>query len=294
MVCELPLQQFRPFAVALCGSAHSNGRPAGGQSAGKRRPSRAGNRQKPSRSGTESRPTTGADHVASRSTIEPPGRTADLRRDYRVGTGERVLNAAHHVLARRMLRASAMTSPDVVRELLFTKLADLGHQVFVALLIDSQHRLIEYMRTLSRHAGANQRLSPRGRQDRTCAQRRGDDLRAQPPVRNRGTQPGRRDPGTGAQAGTRRGRRSGAPRRSRSHFDARSSTDCVRPCLVPPPRCHTQALSQAGTCTPITMKCVTWCGEASRIKTLRQRCVTPHQCSRESERDVRCRPAAEP
>src|SRR6185503_8522466 len=50
----------------------------------------------------------------------------------------------------------------------------------------------------------------------------------------------------------------------------------VRPCLVPPPRCHTQALSQAGTCTPITMKCVTWCGEASRIKTLRQRCVTPH------------------
>jgi len=69
-----------------------------------------------------------------------------------------------------------MTSPDVVRELLFTKLADLGHQVFVALLIDSQHRLIEYVRTLSRHAGANQRLSPRGRQDRTCAQRRGDDL----------------------------------------------------------------------------------------------------------------------
>jgi hypothetical protein len=225
VVCELPLQQFRPFAVALCGSAHSNGRPAGGQSAGKRRASRAGNRQRPSRSGTESRPTTGADHVASRSTIEPPGRTADLRRDYRVGTGERVLNAAHHVLARRMLRASAMTSPDVVRELLFTKLADLGHQVFVALLIDSQHRLIEYMRTLSRHAGANQRLSPRGRQDRTCAQRRGDDLRAQPPVRNRGTQPGRRHPGTGAQAGTRRGRRSGAPRRSRSHFDARSSTD---------------------------------------------------------------------
>ena len=37
-----------------------------------------------------------------------------------------------------------MTSPDIVRDYLTTKLADLEHEVFVALLLDSQHRLIRY------------------------------------------------------------------------------------------------------------------------------------------------------
>ena len=38
-----------------------------------------------------------------------------------------------------------MTSPHVVRDYLHTKLAELEHEVFVALLLDSQNRLIEYI-----------------------------------------------------------------------------------------------------------------------------------------------------
>ena len=48
------------------------------------------------------------------------------------------------MLGRRVRRGTALTSPQVVRDFLQTKLGDLEHEVFVALLLDSQHRLIEY------------------------------------------------------------------------------------------------------------------------------------------------------
>jgi DNA repair protein RadC len=38
-----------------------------------------------------------------------------------------------------------MSSPHVVRDYLRTKIAELEHEVFVALLLDSQNRLIEYI-----------------------------------------------------------------------------------------------------------------------------------------------------
>lgn len=68
----------------------------------------------------------------------------DATGDYRMATGEEVLKAAKQVIARRIRRGTAMTSPDTVRDYLTTKLAVLEHEVFVALLLDSQHRLIRY------------------------------------------------------------------------------------------------------------------------------------------------------
>ena len=69
----------------------------------------------------------------------------DATGDYRTATGEEVLKAARQVLARRVRRGTAMTSPQTVRDLLTSKLGDLEHEVFVALLLDSQHRLIQYI-----------------------------------------------------------------------------------------------------------------------------------------------------
>jgi DNA repair protein RadC len=69
----------------------------------------------------------------------------DATGEYRAATGDEVLNAARQVLGRRVRRGTALTSPQVVRDFLQTKLGDLEHEVFVTLLLDSQHRLIEYV-----------------------------------------------------------------------------------------------------------------------------------------------------
>ena len=69
----------------------------------------------------------------------------DLQGDYREATAEEVLVAARQVIGRRYRRGSSFCSPQAVRDYLRTKLAELEHEVFVALLLDSQHRLIEYV-----------------------------------------------------------------------------------------------------------------------------------------------------
>jgi DNA repair protein RadC len=38
-----------------------------------------------------------------------------------------------------------MTSPELVRDFLRTKLAELPHEVFVTLLLDAQNRLVQYL-----------------------------------------------------------------------------------------------------------------------------------------------------
>ena len=68
----------------------------------------------------------------------------DAAGEYRSATGEEVLKAARQVLGRRVRRGTTLTSPQVVRDYLQTKLGDLEHEVFVTLMLDSQHRLIEY------------------------------------------------------------------------------------------------------------------------------------------------------
>jgi DNA repair protein RadC len=69
----------------------------------------------------------------------------DAQGQYRLATGDEVLKAARQVIGRRVRRGTSMSSPQVVRDYLRTKLAELEHEVFVALLLDSQNRLIEYI-----------------------------------------------------------------------------------------------------------------------------------------------------
>ena len=64
---------------------------------------------------------------------------------YRLATGDEVLKAARQVIGRRVRRGTTLTSPDAVRDYLRTKIGDLEYEVFVTLLLDSQHRLIQYL-----------------------------------------------------------------------------------------------------------------------------------------------------
>ena len=69
----------------------------------------------------------------------------DSKGEYRLATGEEVLKAARQVIGRRVRRGTSMTSPQLVRDFLRTKLAELPHEVFVALLLDAQNRLVQYI-----------------------------------------------------------------------------------------------------------------------------------------------------
>jgi len=69
----------------------------------------------------------------------------DAQGEYRSATSDEVLTAARQVLSHRVRRGSALSSPDAVRDHLRLKLGTLEHEVFVALMLDSQHRLIEYV-----------------------------------------------------------------------------------------------------------------------------------------------------
>src|SRR6266568_8171103 len=68
----------------------------------------------------------------------------DAQGEYRLATSDEVLGAARNVLSRRVRRGTTLSSPDVVRDYLRTKLGELEHEVFATLLLDSQNRLIEY------------------------------------------------------------------------------------------------------------------------------------------------------
>ena len=69
----------------------------------------------------------------------------DAKGEYRLATSDEVLKAARQVIGRRVRRGTSMASPQLVRDFLRTKLAELPHEVFVALLLDSQNRLIQYV-----------------------------------------------------------------------------------------------------------------------------------------------------
>ena len=69
----------------------------------------------------------------------------DAKGEYRLATGDEVLSAAKQVIGRRVRRGTSMTSPQLVRDFLRTKLAELPHEVFVTLLLDAQNRLVQYI-----------------------------------------------------------------------------------------------------------------------------------------------------
>jgi DNA repair protein RadC len=69
----------------------------------------------------------------------------DIGGEYRTANNAEVLLAAQRVLAEQMRGTQVMTSPQAVRDYLRAKLGALEHEVFGLLMLDSQHRLLEYV-----------------------------------------------------------------------------------------------------------------------------------------------------
>ena len=66
----------------------------------------------------------------------------DALGEYRQATADEVITA-RSVLARRVRRGTAFTSPQLSHDYLRVKLGVLEHEVFVVVLLDTRHRLIE-------------------------------------------------------------------------------------------------------------------------------------------------------
>jgi DNA repair protein RadC len=71
-----------------------------------------------------------------------------IRGDYdelRAATTAEIIAAARRAMTRRVHRGTSMSSPRAVREFLAVKLGTLEHEIFAVLLLDTRHRLIEYV-----------------------------------------------------------------------------------------------------------------------------------------------------
>ena len=69
----------------------------------------------------------------------------DVAGEYRTALADEVLNAAQRLLLEKLHEGPVLTSPDAVRDFLRVKLGPLEHEVFAVLMLDAQHRLIEYV-----------------------------------------------------------------------------------------------------------------------------------------------------
>jgi DNA repair protein RadC len=65
--------------------------------------------------------------------------------DARIATPAEILQVAREIMNRKIRRGTSMTSPRVVRDFLTVKLGTVEHESFCVLLLDSRHRLIEYV-----------------------------------------------------------------------------------------------------------------------------------------------------
>ncbi len=96
-----------------------------------------------------------------------------------------VVELARRVLAEEAATCDALVSPQAVRDYLRLSLGGRPYEVFIGLFLDSQNRVLAAEELFRGHAGADQRLSARGRQGGARQKCSGDDLRAQPSVRRR-------------------------------------------------------------------------------------------------------------
>lgn len=77
-----------------------------------------------------------------------PARRLWIRGDFdelRPATATEVIAASRRLMTRRVRRGAPLDSPSAVRDFLTTKLGALEHEVFAVLLLDTRHRLIEYV-----------------------------------------------------------------------------------------------------------------------------------------------------
>jgi len=68
----------------------------------------------------------------------------EIEGPYRLASEEEVRHAALAILASAMCTGPVMSSPSAVRDYLLLRLAALEYEVFAVLLLDAQHRVIEY------------------------------------------------------------------------------------------------------------------------------------------------------
>jgi DNA repair protein RadC len=87
--------------------------------------------------------------MSQRSSSSAPVESSLLVRDvagsYRVASIAEVLQAALDLLGAQMRGTQVMSSPQAVRDFLRLKLGTLEHEVFAVLMLDAQHRLLEYV-----------------------------------------------------------------------------------------------------------------------------------------------------
>jgi DNA repair protein RadC len=65
--------------------------------------------------------------------------------ELRTATATEIIAAARRAMTRRVRRGISMDSPRAVREFLTMKLGTLEHETFAVLLLDTRHRLIDYV-----------------------------------------------------------------------------------------------------------------------------------------------------
>jgi DNA repair protein RadC len=69
----------------------------------------------------------------------------DQSGNYLPATDDQVIKAANAVIDRKMVRGELFSSPLDTQQFLSLKIGALEHEVFVALWLDAQHRLLEYV-----------------------------------------------------------------------------------------------------------------------------------------------------
>ena len=65
--------------------------------------------------------------------------------ELRTATAAEIISAAQQAMSRRVRRGTVLDSPRTVREFLTVKLGALEHETFAVLLLDTRHRLIDYV-----------------------------------------------------------------------------------------------------------------------------------------------------
>ena len=71
--------------------------------------------------------------------------TQDVAGDYRPALPNEILGAAQQLLLRQLHVGPVFDSPQAARDFLCVKLGLLEHEVFAVLMLDAQHRLIDYV-----------------------------------------------------------------------------------------------------------------------------------------------------
>ena len=71
--------------------------------------------------------------------------TRDRTRRYRIASGDDILEAARSVVDQRMQRGAFFGDPKASSAFFQAKLAGLEREVFAAVMLDTRHRMIEYV-----------------------------------------------------------------------------------------------------------------------------------------------------